>query len=294
MTNRICTHFACVAFALSVQQPIVRGEVKGDVSLLDAVAKANRENWDKVHTWTGEVELKDVRTERNGARYDWSSIASYVYRQKPYALKWHVAIMPADLERTPGIYMETNGVINDGKLYSVSITKPKNGNASHRSVAVYKVWRIGQFSGDFDPMQFTRSGSESVAERFAFFSKHSKSLPPPDWTVEKGGDVVSIAMSGEGATDTYLVNLKEGGNLEAYDATGSEGIYEKWTFVFQKRDDVWLPKTVAVENQEKRQFSARRVRWVDSRINIPAKDSDFTLSAIGMTEEEQKQVVAKP
>jgi hypothetical protein len=295
MRNRFDTmRLAWLLFALVIPGPIARGKVTGDLSLLDAVAKANRENWDKVHTWTGTVEVKDVRTDANGARHEWTSKASFALRKKPYALKWQQAIVPADLEKSPAIYMNNNGLIKGDKMYRLSISKPKDGKPSQRNAEVGPVKVIGAFSDNFDPMQFTEYRNENLAERFAFFSEHAKSLGPPDWTVERKGDVVSMSMQeGKGSTK-YLVNLKEGGNMEQYDATGSNGAYEKWTFDFQKRGDVWLPKIVTAEQVDQyKRFWSRRVRWIDSSIDIQPKDSDFTPSAIGMTAEEEKQAAER-
>jgi hypothetical protein len=94
--------------------------------------------------------------------------------------------------------------------------------------------------------------------------------------------MVTVALGGTIATNTYVVNLAKGGNLVEYigKSTRRSTVFRiDWT----ERSGVWVPERFTFTNTVDNTVSEQTIEWIESHVNQPIDPKTFTIDNLGLT-----------
>jgi hypothetical protein len=282
------------------------GELRGDVELVNMVARAHRANKEQIRTWRGRVLIESHETGPNPESVIYHMEGSVVFvldRQKQaersnWTTLKMTAIDPDTGTEIPRALPSDNLMIKDGAYYRYSYDpqlERDSEESTFRGVSIQPASarpRGGTSSSSFDPMYwFSFYGSDlgDLFDSYYKWAKEGKDLSHV--AVRRDGDLVVLESRIGEILGRYTVDLRRGGNLVVYDSvTGSAKAFQ-FKYEYENLAGAWVPKRVTmestVEHDEVRTHRTDKAEFIDNVVNEPIPEEEFSLVKLGIRRGDQ-------
>ena len=269
---------------LGVGLPLRGAEVEGDASLLLLVASAYRANVDRLQTWAGIVEARDVRTEPT-ARVQYTSSLEYAVDFTTERARWqwnYTSFTRADGSGTHHLApFREAGLLKDDLLYLMKSSGAKRASAT---VASAGERLTGPATTHIDAItHWLRIGGLAVD---SWLKNLHNSLPqqPGRCTIERQGQLVVVRTEDPSIdqVDENSFDVSQGGLcIAGHTREGDRTIRHRAKLV--RVAEVWVPCLVEYENSAGNGLSVtRKLEWKRNEVNAALDDDAFTLAAMGL------------
>jgi hypothetical protein len=289
------------AFLLSAIA-IAQEQVKAPKEVVSDVIVKHRANRGRIRSWTGTVQVLDVRQEADGSGARWRSEATFIHRTEPYAVRWKWVQLPVqEGEKTLSTFAGENGIEQGGQQFQLILDQFPGTLEPIRSTRKSAPADMrGPLRTSFRPMDWLGYRGRSIAdylEAFIPILDQIDQFPAHGIVIAQEGDVVTFSIDGPDLLNAYEIDLAKGANPISYRAErrigGQVVIGELWQWKYEQKGETWLPVEVhlkheswTVEANGQRstapKTTQRTIRWTQSDVNQPIGDNEFTLDKIGI------------
>jgi hypothetical protein len=134
----------------------------------------------------------------------------------------------------------------------------------------------------FDPMAYLSAGGCDLDEMLQTCSNSVKDPEIDDCSMSRNGDRVVVNVKHEGMSHRYTVDLAQGASVVAGGESDADG-RRSWSCQWERLDRIWVPQEIVLEvrGSEQATFFRRKVKFVESVLNEPLQDNEFSLAKLG-------------
>lgn len=257
-------------------------EITGDTELLQLIAAEWQANREKIRTWQGTVRRISNSLSADPDEVDIyrEGTVAFAYSRAKQAKRWNYSydkfVRVEGGNRRPVEMPSSNGMLKGGAFYSYQ--PPLDAQPSH-SVLVHEPSEVsfGPASSAFDPMFWFTDYGQNLAKLFKFYYENSDTH---DRRIRRDGSIVTVETTGP-ILNRHIVDLSQGGNLIRYEGAGPN-ISETWTFSYEQRKGVWLPRKTTFENKNERsnETTIVKMEWTNQILNEELPQETFSLAAL--------------
>lgn len=298
----------CLSAVALLLPSTAAAEIKGSPELLDVIAGENLENYNRIRTWKGKVEVVDVREAKGKPSVRTPSTVEFAVDRQRNALRWNWTYGDS-VHRVDGkevkkeSYGNWNGMLKDRTYYRLG-PPPKTGKRWRYLKIDPKTpnqWRFGPLSDEFDPFYFMSDCGESPHDRFrglrrlAFVgAKLGNKQAMSHWTVSQDGSMITVASfqadfgnNGDFLINRYEVDRNCGSNIVKFvSATQTYSGITECKYV--EKAGAWVPERftyetiVLDEDQVVQRRRWRKLKWIANVVNNPLNDEEFSWERLGV------------